>query len=115
MGSLSEAFRKAEEQRKYDIFGQDLGAIIQQGLFPFHPGNIRLSLEQDFASFIRTLYVEIDAVRIYPFKYKLDERQLWQAYDPEHYVLESIREPLINHLRYRPTLPVDDHIVLGED
>ena len=115
---LLKAFAEHERQRKDAAFGQRLGSIVQEGMFPFKTGDISLALEQDMDlyDFGRTLLIDIDAVRGYTFKYKFNEKELWRdAYDAEDYILQSVAEPLIKHFRYRPSLPVDDHIVLGED
>lgn len=93
-----------------------LGSVIQQAMAPFKTGKATISISDSDSSYNgRTLWFEIEALPTYPFRFKYDEWVVFRAYDPVDYLVQTIKQPLFNHFRYRPSLPVDDHIVLGED
>lgn len=114
--NLAEAFAEEAARRKDAEWTGLLCSVIRQAIAPFDTGKITISIEEaGFSMSGRTLWFEIETLRSYPFRFKYDEWVAYQAYDPVQYLFESVREPLFNHFRYRPSLPVDDHIVLGED
>lgn len=87
--------------------------VVKQAIFPFDPGRVT-AWSSELRDFTETdLVVEVDVLRGYPFKTSLSRRSLIEMnpYD----VMRSFYKDLFNHYRYRPALPVDDHIVLGEN
>lgn len=116
MGTLVEAWRQHQiDQHEKDMWNE-VKSFVRAGMYPFHSGRITMSwMEPGFEDLDRTLLIELEAVPNYPFKFKFDEAALFRAWEPEAFFLESIARPVVKHFRYRPTLPVDDHIVLGEE
>lgn len=91
--------------------------IIQKGMAPFKTGVISMAIESepDPLSRVRTLWVEAETLKRHPFRHKFDEWMMLQAYYPDRYLLDAVAQPLFDHFRYRPAVPVDDHIILGEN
>ena len=116
MGSLAEAWRQHQFDQHEKRLWDQVRDAIRAGMWPFDTGTVTMSwYEPGFENLDRTLLIEIETVPNYDFKYKVDERAMFRAYDPEAFFVDSICEPIFRHFRYRPSLPVDDHIVLGED
>lgn len=116
MVSLIEAIRQEAARRKDADWVAQLGEVISQAVWPFHLGRATVWIDDyEFYNRTRTLKIEIERLPLYPFAYKFDADIMMAAYEPHAYLFESMREPLFKHFRYRPCLPVEDHIILGED
>lgn len=91
--------------------------IVAKGMAPFKTGVISMAIESepDFLSRVRTLWIEVETLKRFPFRHKFDERMMPQAYYPDQYLLDAVAQPLFDHFRYRPAVPADDHIILGEN
>lgn len=90
---------------------ENLGIAVAEGLWPFKPGKIDAFINEDWGTG-RTLRVYVEAVRTHDFVMSLDLLSLTRESDGG---LLKIYQRVFHHYRYRPSLPVDDHIVLGED
>lgn len=114
-GAIIRSFEPRTDDTTTAVFA--ITKIVHQAMAPFEPGRIFVSLEpkMDLVSREGMLVVDIQAMRAYPFRFKYDERQITQAYYPEDWMIQSIAKPLFNHIRYRPAVPVEEHIILGED
>ena len=88
-----------------------LGATVVQAIFPFTPGRIVSYIHEDWGQG-RTLRVEVENLPNHDFVMSLDLISITREPDGG---LSKIYERLFKHYRYRPSLPVDDHIVLGTD
>ena len=114
---LAESYAEHLANRKDAEWIGALGKVVRHAFGLFDTGRVTLSLERSslISGDDAILWIEIERLPGLPFKFKYDERAIGLAYFPEEVLFEQIREPLFNHFRYRPSLPVDDHIVLGED
>lgn len=113
MNLLAEAMARYEA----DDWIRELCLVVKEALTPFNTGDIVLSFD-DIAILHygkRVLWIESKALRGHQFRFEIDEREMYKADDPQWYVFNTVRTPLFKHFRYRPSLPVDDHIVLGEE
>lgn len=115
MDTLAQALAKAAAQRNDDDVSRTIVAFVHEGMWPFNTGRVTLWLEYDMDYLNHTLWVQSERYMWMPFNYKIDDRQMYQAYQPELFLIEAVRTPLIKHFRYRPSVEPDDHIVLGED
>jgi hypothetical protein len=116
MSSLAQAFAEEAERRKDATWVDRLGDIIGQAVWPFKLGLARVWIDEGYIwDTERTIKIDLERLPNFPFAFKFDERSMYQAYDPHAYMLESMSKPLFNHFRYRPCLPVEDHIILGEE
>lgn len=105
MNLLSEAFRQ-----RYPMV-DNLGIVVANAIFPFDPGRITTYVHEDWGSG-KTLRVEVEAVKNHDFVMSLDLLSIVRAPDGG---LNEIYQRVFKHYRYRPSLPVDDHIVLGTE
>lgn len=112
--NLGEAFVREAERRKDDDWIRELGIVARFAMQPWDLGEVTVSIEDDYGS-ARKIWIEFSRLPGYPFRFMYDQWLAMQAYDPRAYLVDSMREPLFKHLRYRPCLPVEDHIILGED
>lgn len=94
-------------ERNFD----NLGLAVLEGLKPFKPGKLEAYIHEDWGSG-RTLRVCVDNLPNSDFVMSLDLISLTQAPDGG---LFQIYQRVFKHYRYRPALPIDDHIILGED
>jgi hypothetical protein len=93
-----------------------LSKIIREAMQPFVHGTVWISIFPiDLFDDTVTLEIEIPALPWMPFRYKYSRSHMDRAYYPNDYLITDIREDLFNHFRYRPSLPIDDHIILGEE
>lgn len=115
MNELAESFFRAAEVHKDNESVRAIVSFAVEGMWPFHTGTAYLWFDYNIDYTIRTLWVELDILPTHPFHYVIDEKKMFQVHDPLSYLTYSIRDQLIKHFRYRPSLPVDDHILLGED
>ena len=112
--TLAEAFLKEAQRRKDYEWTELLGTVARLAMWPWDLGTVTIYLDDNQRS-VRTIWIEFEHLRGYPFRFQFDELQMMQAYDPKAYLIQSMHRPLFEHLRYRPSLPVDDHIILGEE
>lgn len=97
---------------------QALGAVVKNAMAPFETGCVTLSIS--YADEVKwgetTLHVGLECLREQPpFRFKFDRRLLDLAHEPEEVIFASIAEDLFKYFRFRPSLPIEEHIVLGED
>lgn len=111
---LAKAFAEQQQRRKDDLWARELGIVARFAMQPWDLGNVTISIEDDQRT-VRTIWIEFENLRDLPFRFKFDEWMVLKAFDPQAYLVDSMRQPLFEHIRYRPSLPVEDHIVLGED
>jgi hypothetical protein len=105
----------------YDLNSKDamryLGECVKKALYPWHPGKVTMWLDNEDTfkgGWKRKISLEIELFPIvrYPghiFSYKLN---------PMAEIIPDIKkmgEEAFKFYRYRPTLPVDEHIILGEE
>ena len=83
---------------------------IEAGLWPWRPGKITAYTEQNFIRYGPTLTFEVELLRNLPFVAYPDLLRD----DPDTAALK-VADEAFHFYRNRPALPVDDHIVLGED
>lgn len=113
---LALAFLEYSKKRKEADWVQRLCQVAELGMWPFKTGEITISrYEEGFMGSDMTFRIDVQAVPEHVFRYKIDERQVVAAYFPEEFIFESMAPALLTWFRYRPSLPVDDHIVLGEE
>jgi hypothetical protein len=86
--------------------------VIRAAIFPFEPGKVTAWLSEQMLPG-RKLEIEVETLRTWPFATMIDDRRL--VLDPSFKVIYDIYQTIYRHYRNRPTLPVDDHIVLGEE
>jgi hypothetical protein len=89
----------------------NLGIAIANGVWPFKVGPSEAYVHEDFERG-RTLRVIVKGLPDHDFVMSLDLISLTREPDGG---LSKIYERVFKHYRYRPALPVDDHIVLGEE
>lgn len=104
---LNELARSFAEQRERRLT-QIIYEAVQDGLAPFEPGRIAIYVDQELSE--RWIAIKIEGLPNLTFKTKPD----WQLQDQTR-ILMSIAEKAFNFYRYREGLPVDDHIILGEN
>lgn len=114
MGTLADAFAEAEARNQENKWVAELIKIAKLAAFPWDLGHVRVLLD-DHQGASRTIWIEFENFPKIPFRFKFDEWSLLKAFDPHSYLRDAIAKPLFDHLRYRPSLPVDDHIILGEE
>jgi hypothetical protein len=88
-----------------------LGRTVVEAIAPFKPGQIISYIHEDWGEG-RTLRVTVEALPNHDFVMSMDLISLTREPDGG---LNKIYKRLFKHYRYRPALPVDDHIVLGEE
>jgi hypothetical protein len=114
MTSLADAFQRAAAADRTKMWTDRYAQVMELGLAPFDTGGIFISID-DRERFDRVLTFRMERLPSYPFRFKFSDEQLVQAYSVEEWLFDQIKDPLFRHFRYRPSLPVDDHIVLGEE
>lgn len=90
---------------------ENLGIAVVEGVWPFKPGQIDAYIHEDWGSG-RTLRVYVENLPNHDFVMSLDLISLTR--EPDGGLLK-IYQRVFHHYRYRPSLPVGDHIVLGEE
>jgi hypothetical protein len=88
-----------------------LGTTVVEAISPFKPGRIVSYIHEDWGEG-RTLRIEVGCLPNHDFVMSLDLISLTREPDGG---LNKIYQRVFHHYRYRPSLPVDDHIVLGEE
>lgn len=108
MNALAEAFL---EQADSEI-ARTAGRIVDWAIFPFHSGKINVYTWYDVTYLNHKLKVTVECLPENDFAFTLNHREL-VAY-PDRY-MDKFYSALFKHYRYRRTLPVEDHILLGEE
>lgn len=85
---------------------------VNAGLAPWKPGRITLYLQQHIDTFDRIM-VETELLGKLPFIYQLNPFDMI-SFEPE-LMAAMVAETAFLFYRNRPALPVDDHIILGEE
>lgn len=108
MNLLTEAII-ADQQRihNFGIIAKRIGFALE----PWKPGRITMYVNDQFrfTNDVVEVVVEVELLPdlpcvTYPQLLSSEDEQVWLMADQA-----------FKHFRYRPSLPVDDHIVLGED
>ena len=117
MSELYTGFTKSVVQAGDRRFVQRLGEVVKLAISPFNLGKATLWIEDynNLFSGERVFCLELERLPNYPFKHKFNERDMMRDSDPEAFIYESVGKTLFNHFRYRPSLPVEEHIILGEE
>lgn len=98
---------------RQDLSGFALHRVITDAIFPFKPGTVATWLDEvDFDDNRRTLHIQAKALKNYPFRLDVDRMML--SYPPNAFITE-IYQRVFEHFRNRPSIPVEEHIQLGED
>lgn len=85
-----------------------LGWYVNRALWPWRPGSINLYRSENLYGPTK-ITLELGLLPDMPFVFKFDPFA-----DPDERVAEMGRQAF-EFYRYRPSLPVDDHIILGEN
>lgn len=98
---------------KVRLTSADVATVVSEAIFPFKPGHVTAwtSELRDFGE--TDIEVKVEAIRNYDFKTSLSRRSL--VLTTPYEIMQSFYKDLFNHYRYRPALPVEDHIQLGEN
>lgn len=89
-----------------------VGRVVDLAIFPFRSGQVQTYTWYDIDYNRYDIKVTVELFPEYVFAFPINYPKLLA--DPDIY-MESFFEGLFKHFRYRPSLPVEDHIVLGED
>lgn len=100
------------ERQKEEDFFKLVREAITLALRPWLPGKVFVYLS-DFISAPNTIVVEVDLLPKWPFAFEIDPFDRL-THDPMCLAYKVADEAYFWFLK-RPTLPVDDHIVLGEE
>lgn len=90
-----------------------VGQAIDAGLSPWKTGEITVYSTDEFYKHGFTLTFFIERLPRLPFSANLEKRRI-VAMNPAEAFLDIAQEAF-KFYRYRPALPVDDHIILGEE
>lgn len=102
---LAQSFNETHDRRLIQIIYE----AVQDGLSPWDPGRIALYNTQDALNGIQV------AIRVERFpELVFSTRPDYILHDPTTMFL-SIAEKAFKFYRYREGLPVEDHIILGEE
>jgi hypothetical protein len=112
--NLRDALAARAETRTGIVF-----QAIEQGLAPFRTGKIvayvsswgGVAYVSSWGGWEPTVIFEVDKLPYMPFKFSIDRLD---AMDDRQIYLEAA-EAAFKFYRYRPALPVDEHIILGEE
>lgn len=85
---------------------KNLVAVVRLAISPFEPGDVLAFVNEN-----RTVQVVVSNMPSCRFSTSLDSIEMGRAAS----VLEVIYEKVFQYFRHRPSLPVDDHIILGEE
>lgn len=86
--------------------------MVDLAMFPFQVGPIQTYTWYDIDYNRRILKVVAELLPDYVFEFPINHREL--VVDPDR-LMARLYEELFKFFRYRPSLPVEDHILLGED
>lgn len=104
LNAMSESFALERERRLFQIVYE----AVQDGLAPWDPGRIAMYVDEQLQD--RFIAIKIEKFPNLIFRTKPD----MFLQDPTRMAM-SIAEKAFNFYRYREPLPVDDHIILGEE
>lgn len=108
--SLGEVFQEAYSRTRERSLLKRVYDAIDAGLWPWKPGKITAWTEQELTPRDPKLIFEIDLLPDLPFVAYPDVIR----HDFTDVALK-LADEAFKFYRNRPALPVDDHIVLGED
>lgn len=83
---------------------------IKAALEPWSPGKITFYTSEYFGPFNPTLTVETELLPRLPFSMQMDMLAM-----DEHLAMSTYANAAYDWFRYRHIVPVEDHIVLGEE
>lgn len=89
-----------------------IGHVVDNAIFPFNPGKIEAYLWYDIDQWSHTIKATVERLPKHDFLFVINSSETLA--NPDNY-LDKFYQELFKHFRYRPSLPVDDHILLGED
>lgn len=112
MTALGDAFKKAYDSQGDRQLVRAVCRAVEDAIFPFDPGDIQLDTWYNIDYWNHTLRVVVERFPNYDFAFVLSGDDMLRD---EHATLNRFYSELFHHYRYRPALPVDDHILLGED
>lgn len=86
---------------------------VKAALWPWSPGGATVSIGPDITSRFDDylIIIETDLLPHYPFQFKYRPERNDGDMDMAH----RVGKDAFKFFRYRPALPVDDHIMLGEE
>lgn len=93
-------------------FWDHMGRAIELAFLPWNPGRVVCEMRLHL-SMADELWLQVELFPETPFVFKIDPFDRRRA-DPELYNM-IIAEEAFKFYRNRPSLPVDDHIILGEE
>jgi hypothetical protein len=96
---------------RQDPLVEHIGKIVDHAIAPFEPGQI-LVFQSNSDTYDIVLQVTVENLRKWPFRTTLSIQECLLG--PSE-LTQLILDRVFRHFRYRPSLPVDDHIQLGED
>lgn len=95
------------------LVGAYVGMVVRDAISPFKTGQVTVSTNAEMDPSTVIFRVDVDAVSNHPFVKKID-RSAFDLHPPRE-MMVALYDELFNHYRYRPTLPIEEHIQLGED
>lgn len=105
---VSHSFAEEYQRRLDRRLTQIIYEAVQDGLTPWKPGRIALYIDEHLHD--RSIAIKVESFPSLVFRTKPD----WFLQDATRMMM-SIAEKAFNFYRYREALPVDDHVILGED
>lgn len=96
-----------------DPLVDEIESVVLLAIAPFEPGPIRIFITETRQNGVH-IRVDVKSIPNHPFERVFTLGQL-AVFKYMYQVVESITHELFNHYRYRPALPVEDHIQLGEN
>jgi hypothetical protein len=112
MSALGEAFKDAYSREEDRQLVRAVCRVVEDAIFPFRPGSVQLYTWYNIDYWNHTLKVVVELLPDHVFEFLLEGNELMKD---EHAYLNKFYAALFKFYRYRPSLPVEDHIVLGED
>jgi hypothetical protein len=106
---LSQILTQSLAQRDADHIRYVLSAI-KVALVPWNPGKVTAWVSSSFESFNPVVVIETELLPRLPFAYEMDLLGM-----DDHQNFAKMADEAFIWFRYRHAIPVDDHIVLGED
>lgn len=85
--------------------------VVENSMAPFPAGRISLWREHNPMTSDIKIVVEVEGLKQ---RYEVGINDVLRL-DTEHNILEHIARSLYQQIYFRPAIPVDDHIVLGEE
>lgn len=113
MGMLLDAFEAARFRPGYVDVTTIIGQYIKEALKPWDAGNATVYVGDQYRSDTNrfmTIVIQIELLPDMPFEYGVRP----DIHSDDEYAHE-IGQKAFEFYRNRPTLPVDDHIILGSE